>query len=86
MSPGTVFTPKLETSFRNLATKNGWANHEDEWSEVERAVLPHVAPVPMGRVGMAGDIANAVAFLCSPLAGYITGVDLRVDGGMMPAI
>ncbi|TPG14699.1 SDR family oxidoreductase [Sphingomonas koreensis] len=86
VSPGTVFTPKLEEAFRDLAAKNGWADHKGEWSEVERAVLPHVAPVPIGRVGMAGDIANAVAFLCSPLAGYITGVDLRIDGGMMPAL
>lgn len=86
VSPGTVFTPKLETAFRDLAANNGWADRDGDWSEVERAVLPHVAPVPIGRVGTAGDIANAVAFLCSPLAGYITGVDLRVDGGMMPAI
>ena len=86
VSPGTVFTPKLETAFRDLAAKNGWADRDSSWSEVERAVLPHVAPVPIGRVGTSGDIANAVAFLCSPLAGYITGMDLRVDGGMMPAI
>lgn len=86
VSPGTVFTPKLETAFRDLAAKNGWTDHKGEWGEVERAVLRHVAPVPIGRVGTAGDIANAVAFLCSPLAGYITGIDLRIDGGMMPAI
>ncbi|WP_010164963.1 SDR family oxidoreductase [Sphingomonas sp. PAMC 26617] len=81
-----MFTPKLETASRELAAKNGWADHEGEWREVERAVLPHVTPVPIGRVGMADDIANAVAFLSSSLVGYITGVDLRIDGGMMPAI
>ena len=86
VSPGTVFTPKLEAAFRDLAAKNGWADRDGEWSAVERAVLPHVASVPIGRVGTAGDIANAVAFLCSPLASYITGLDLRIDGGMMPAI
>ncbi len=86
VSPGTVFTPKLEAAFRDLAAKNGWADRDGDWSDVEHAVLPHVAPVPIGRVGTARDIANAVAFLCSPLAGYITGTDLRVDGGMMPAL
>ena len=86
VSPGTVLTPKLESAFRDLASKNGWADRKAKWIEVERAVLPHVAPVPIGRVGTSSDIANAVAFLCSPLAGYITGMDLRVDGGMMPAI
>ncbi len=86
VSPRTVFTPKLEAAFRDLAAKNGWAGKDENWPEVEAAVLPHVAPVPIGRVGTAGDIANAVAFLCSPLASYIIGMDFRIDGGMMPAI
>lgn len=86
VSPGTVFTPKLEEAFRRMAAANGWADETAAWAEIEGAVLPHVAPAPVGRVGTATDIANAVAFLCSPLTGYITGMDLRVDGGMVPAI
>lgn len=38
--------------------------------------------VPLGRMGTTEDIANAVAFLCSPAAGYINGQDIRVDGGL----
>jgi NAD(P)-dependent dehydrogenase (short-subunit alcohol dehydrogenase family) len=37
---------------------------------------------PAGRVGTPADIAEAVLFLCSPKASFITGEDLCVDGGM----
>mgnify|MGYP001431473424 FL=1 len=37
--------------------------------------------VPMRRLGATAEIASVVAFLCSPLAGYITGAVLPVDGG-----
>jgi 3-oxoacyl-[acyl-carrier protein] reductase len=38
--------------------------------------------VPLGRLGRVEDIAQAVLFLCSPTAGYITGTTLHVNGGM----
>ena len=38
--------------------------------------------IPLGRMGDAGDIANAVAFLASKEASYITGTVLHVNGGM----
>jgi 3-oxoacyl-[acyl-carrier protein] reductase len=38
--------------------------------------------VPLGRLGRVEDIAQAVLFLCSPSAGYITGSTLHVNGGM----
>lgn len=37
--------------------------------------------VPMGRIGQAAEIAGPVAFLLSPLASYVTGHNLIVDGG-----
>lgn len=37
---------------------------------------------PVGRVGNPLDIANAVLYLCSDMAGFITGEDLCIDGGM----
>jgi 3-oxoacyl-[acyl-carrier protein] reductase len=41
-----------------------------------------MAQIPLGRLGHASDIAHAVAFLASPQAGYITGTELHVNGGM----
>ncbi len=41
-----------------------------------------VENVPLGRLGRVDDIAQAVLFLCSPGAAYITGTTLHVNGGM----
>ncbi|MEW6023006.1 MAG: 3-oxoacyl-ACP reductase FabG [Pseudomonadota bacterium] len=38
--------------------------------------------IPLGRLGQPEDIANAVAFLAGPLAAYVTGTTLHVNGGM----
>lgn len=39
--------------------------------------------IPLGRFGEADDIAHAILFLCSPLASYITGQTLHVNGGWL---
>jgi 3-oxoacyl-[acyl-carrier protein] reductase len=52
----------------------------DALNEQNREAL--LAQVPLGRLGSPEDIANAVAFLVSPGAGYVTGETLHVNGGM----
>ena len=42
-----------------------------------------LAQIPLGRLGQASEVAHAVAFLASPEAGYITGTELHVNGGML---
>jgi 3-oxoacyl-[acyl-carrier protein] reductase len=86
ISPGAIFTPKLEAAFRKMGASRELVDSAAAWPDIERVVLPHFVQVPIGRVGHAADIAHAVAFLCSPLAGYITGVDLRIDGGVLPSL
>jgi len=47
--------------------------------EQKKTLLAHI---PLGRLGTPEDVAAAVAYLASPLAGYVTGAVLHVNGGM----
>jgi 3-oxoacyl-[acyl-carrier protein] reductase len=81
ISPGTIKSAKLEGGFRAVAAARGIAAEDAPWDDIQRGVLPLFAEVPIGRVGELRELADAVVFLASPLAGYITGVNLHVDGG-----
>ncbi|MBP7302555.1 MAG: 3-oxoacyl-ACP reductase FabG [Brachymonas sp.] len=52
-------------------------------SETQQQAL--LAQIPLGRLGKPDDVAQAVAFLASPQADYITGQELHVNGGMFMA-
>jgi 3-oxoacyl-[acyl-carrier protein] reductase len=52
---------------------------EDHWKIVGKNV-------PMGRIGEASEAGDAIAFLCSERASYITGASLNVDGGTSPVV
>jgi NAD(P)-dependent dehydrogenase (short-subunit alcohol dehydrogenase family) len=67
VSPGAIDTPGL----RGLNKTDG-EGLDRKYSE----------RIPLGRVGRPDDIARAVTFLASDDAGYITGIELFVDGGM----
>jgi 3-oxoacyl-[acyl-carrier protein] reductase len=83
--PGMIHTPKLEEVFRQMGTAAGWVGEGAGWEELEQTFL-RISQVPLGRTGRPEEVAHAVAFLCSPLAGYITGATLRIDGGVVPPL
>ena len=68
-----VRTKRFETGVAALAEQKGITPEaqEAEWLE----------PVPLNRIGTGQEVAAAVAFLASPSASYITGINLPVDGG-----
>lgn len=85
VSPGTIRSISLETGFRTVGLANG-VPEGSPWEQVEQTVLPMFAQVPLGRVGTLEEVADTIAFLVSPRAGYITGSNLRLDGGMLPTV
>ncbi|NND60446.1 MAG: SDR family oxidoreductase, partial [Gammaproteobacteria bacterium] len=71
--PGYTDTDRLHQIFANAAKKKG--------HELQTEVDSRLAEVPLGRFAEPDEIAAAVAFLASPEAAYVSGINLAVDGG-----
>lgn len=71
--PGTTMTGRLDSIIRSKAEKAGIT--------YEAAKKEMVSEVPAGRISEPHEVAAAVAFLASPAAGYINGINVPVDGG-----
>ena len=72
--PGVVDTPMTTGIHQIRASALGITPEE--------SLARMVAKIPLGRLEKTDDVANAVSFLCSPDASYITGQSLNVCGGM----
>lgn len=76
--PGYTDTERLNQLFASRATKTS--------STVEKVKADVIASIPAGRLGAAEEVGAAVAFLASPAAAYISGVNLPVDGGRLATL
>ena len=76
--PGYTKTQRLDQILGDRAKATG----KDE-SEIAKAML---ASVPTGRFAEASEIGAVIAFLASPAAGYVNGINVPVDGGRMQSL
>lgn len=73
ISPGSVRTPLLEFAARTVVGEGG---------NIEDAIAEFGAAHPIGRVGTVEETSALIAFLCSEKAGFCTGGDYLIDGGL----
>jgi 3-oxoacyl-[acyl-carrier protein] reductase len=78
VSPGYIRTDQVEDSYRKRAAKLGWGG---DWNDIVRKIVETDFPNPCGRIAEREEVADLVAFLCSPRAGFINGQNVRIDGG-----
>lgn len=76
--PGFTMTRRLESLINSRVEKEG-TTFDQVKQQMEQSI-------PARRIGQAEEVAAAIAFLASPAAGYINGINLPVDGGKTPSL
>jgi len=72
VAPGLILTDRVKDTFPPV-TPGG--------PSLEEMIALRAKDIPLGRIGSPEELAAMVTFLASPLAGYITGATIQVDGG-----
>lgn len=83
VAPGAILTEPVREMTLRVAAEQCWGT---DWSDIERSASAAWFPNDIGRFGRPDEIAAAVTFLCSRHADYISGADLRVDGGVVRTV
>ncbi len=76
--PGYTRTARYQSIVENKMKANGLNE-----KEIEAEILKEI---PLRKIGAPGEFGAAVAFLCTPAASYITGINLPVDGGKLACL
>jgi NAD(P)-dependent dehydrogenase (short-subunit alcohol dehydrogenase family) len=78
LNPGLTNTERVAEGLRADATVRGTSEQD--------ALQQSLSRIPLGRIAEPEEIANAVAFLASAKASYITGVNISMDGAQTPVV
>ena len=74
IAPGWTLTDRIKDIFQNRSQRGG-TTYEQEAAKV-------IAQIPIGRIADPNEFADALVWLASPRASYITGILLPIDGGL----
>jgi 3-oxoacyl-[acyl-carrier protein] reductase len=83
VAPGAILVGSVQEFLTGVAPARGWG---ETWEEIERAAAADFVPNDVGRLGRPDEIAAAVVYLTGPLADYVSGATIRVDGGTIRSV
>lgn len=83
VSPGLILTDEVRDAYLERGRAKGWG---ETWEEIEAHVARTSFANPLGRIARREEVADAVLFLVSTRAAFITGQNLRVDGGAVDIV